>query len=67
MVAVGKLAFYLLHLQNRIMYWVYSRLICPILTKSRSDVDENPIIRGRIAIIGLAKGPKPQTARILFK
>lgn len=39
---------------------MYEELICPVLGKLHSDVDENPIIRSGIAIIGLAKGPKPQ-------
>lgn len=44
---------------------MYEELICPVLGQSHSDVDENPIIRSGIAIIGLAKGRKPQTARIV--
>lgn len=44
---------------------MYKDLICPVLGKPHSDVDANPIIRSGIAIIGLAKGPKPQIARII--
>lgn len=62
MVPVSILVLYLLQLKNLMMY---EELICPVLGKPHSDVDENPIIRSGIAIIGLAKGPKPQTARII--
>lgn len=53
MVPVCILVLYLLQLQNLMMY---EELICPVLGKPHSDVDENPIIRSGIAIIGLAQG-----------